>query len=48
MSMKKMQEKSKTKKLSVLWRNRQTKAYLVLRPKLRNRHGDFSAQVTKP
>jgi hypothetical protein len=27
--------------LSVLWRNRQTKAHLVLRPKPRNRRGDF-------
>jgi hypothetical protein len=28
---------------SVLWRNRQTEARLVLRHKLRNRHGDFEA-----
>jgi hypothetical protein len=33
---------------SVLWRNRQTKACLVLRPKSRNRHGDFEVQITKP
>jgi hypothetical protein len=33
---------------SVLWRNRQTKTPLVLRPKLRNRRGDFEAQITKP
>jgi hypothetical protein len=33
---------------SVLRRNRQTKAHLVLRPKPRNRHGDFEAQITKP
>jgi hypothetical protein len=32
----------------VLWRNRQTEAYLVLRPKPRNRRGDFDAQITKP
>jgi hypothetical protein len=31
-----------------LWRNRQTEAHLVLRPKPRNRHGDFEAQITKP
>jgi hypothetical protein len=33
---------------SVLWRNRQTEACLVLRPQPRNRHGDFEAQITKP
>jgi hypothetical protein len=33
---------------SVLWRNRQTEAHLVLRPKPRNRHGDFEVQITKP
>jgi hypothetical protein len=33
---------------SVLWRNRQTEVYLVLRPKPRNRRGDFEAQITKP
>jgi hypothetical protein len=33
---------------SVLWRNRQTEARLVLRPKSRNRHGYFEAQITKP
>jgi hypothetical protein len=32
----------------VLWRNRQTEAHLVLRPKPRNRRGDFEAQITKP
>jgi hypothetical protein len=32
---------------SVLWRNRQTEAHLVLRPKPRNRRGDFEAQITK-
>jgi hypothetical protein len=32
----------------VLWRNWQTEVYLVLRHKLRNRHGDFDAQITKP
>jgi hypothetical protein len=31
-----------------LWRNRQTEAHLVLRPKSRNRHGDFDTQITKP
>jgi hypothetical protein len=30
-----------------LWRNRQTEAHLVLRPKPRNRRGDFEAQITK-
>jgi hypothetical protein len=33
---------------SVLWRNHQTEARLVLRPKPRNCHGDFEAQITKP
>jgi hypothetical protein len=33
---------------SVLWRNRQTEAHLVLRVKPRNRRGDFEAQITKP
>jgi hypothetical protein len=33
---------------SVLWRNRQTEVCLVLRPKPRNRRGDFEAQITKP
>jgi hypothetical protein len=31
-----------------LSRNRQTEACLVLRPKPRNRRGDFEAQITKP
>jgi hypothetical protein len=31
-----------------LWRNRQTEAHLVLRPKQKNRHGDFEVQITKP
>jgi hypothetical protein len=30
---------------SVLWRNRQTEVWLVLRPKPRNRRGDFEAQT---
>jgi hypothetical protein len=30
-----------------LWRNRQTEAHLVLRPKPRNRRGDFEVQITK-
>jgi hypothetical protein len=30
-----------------LWRNQQTEAHLVLRPKLRNPRGDFEAQITK-
>jgi hypothetical protein len=30
---------------SILWRNRQTEAHLVLRPKLRNRRGDFETQI---
>jgi hypothetical protein len=33
---------------SDLWHNRQTEAHLVLRPKPRNRRGDFEAQITKP
>jgi hypothetical protein len=33
---------------SILWCNRQTEASLVWRPKPRNRHGDFEAQITKP
>jgi hypothetical protein len=33
---------------SVLWRNRQTEAHLVLRTKPRNRRGDFETQITKP
>jgi hypothetical protein len=32
----------------VLWHNRQIEAHLVLRPKSRNRHGDFEAQIIKP
>jgi hypothetical protein len=32
----------------VLWRNQQTIAYLVLRPKPRNHRGDFVGQITKP
>jgi hypothetical protein len=28
---------------SVLWYNRQTEVYLILRPKSKNRHGDFDA-----
>jgi hypothetical protein len=32
---------------SVLWRNRQTEAYLVLRHKPRNHRDDFNAQITK-
>jgi hypothetical protein len=31
----------------VLWHNRQTEEHLVLKPKLRNRCGDFDAQITK-
>jgi hypothetical protein len=34
--------------LSVLWCNWQTEAHLVLRPKPRDRRGDFEAQITKP
>jgi hypothetical protein len=33
---------------SVLWRNRQTIDRLVLRHKLRKRHGDFDDQTRKP
>jgi hypothetical protein len=33
---------------SILWRNRQTEAHLVLSPKPWNRHGDFEAEITKP
>jgi hypothetical protein len=33
---------------SVLWRNRQTEAYLVFSSKPRNRRGDFETQITKP
>jgi hypothetical protein len=32
----------------VLWHNQQTIAHLILRPKPRNRHGDFVGQITKP
>jgi hypothetical protein len=32
----------------VLWHNRQTEAHLFFRPKPRNHHGDFEAQITKP
>jgi hypothetical protein len=32
---------------SILWRNRQTKAHLVLRPKPKNHRGDFEAKITK-
>jgi hypothetical protein len=31
-----------------LWRNRQTEACLILKPKPRNRHSDFDAQIIKP
>jgi hypothetical protein len=31
----------------VLWRNRQIKASMILRPKPRNRRGDFETQITK-
>jgi hypothetical protein len=34
--------------LSILWRNRQTEACLVLRLKPRNRRSDFDVQITKP
>jgi hypothetical protein len=34
--------------LSILWCNLQTIAHVVLRPKPRNRHGDFVGQITKP
>jgi hypothetical protein len=33
---------------SVLWCKRQTIAHLILRPKTRNRRGDFVGQITKP
>jgi hypothetical protein len=33
---------------SVLWRNRQTEAHLILRSKPRNRRDDFETQITKP
>jgi hypothetical protein len=33
---------------SILWRNRQTEACMVLMPKPRNHRGDFEAQITKP
>jgi hypothetical protein len=33
---------------SILWRNRQTEACMVLMPKSRNHRGDFEAQITKP
>jgi hypothetical protein len=33
---------------SVLWRNRQTEAHLVLRFKPRSHHDDFEAQIMKP
>jgi hypothetical protein len=33
---------------SVLWHNPQTKVQLILRHKLRNRCGNFEAQITKP
>jgi hypothetical protein len=32
----------------VLWRNWQTKICLVLRPKIKNRRGDFDVQIIKP
>jgi hypothetical protein len=32
---------------SVLWHNQQIVAHLILRPKERNRCGDFDAQITK-
>jgi hypothetical protein len=32
----------------VLWRNQQTIAHLVLRPKPKNYRGDFAGQITKP
>jgi hypothetical protein len=34
--------------LSVLWHNRYTEVCLILRHKLRNRHSDLEAQITKP
>jgi hypothetical protein len=30
-----------------LWHNRQTEAHLILRPKPKNRRGDFETQITK-
>jgi hypothetical protein len=33
---------------SILWHNRQTEACLILKPKSRNRHGNFEAQINKP
>jgi hypothetical protein len=33
---------------SILWRNRQIEAHLVLMLKLKNRRGDFEAKITKP
>jgi hypothetical protein len=33
---------------SVLWRNRQIEAHLVLKTKPRNRRNDFKAQIIKP
>jgi hypothetical protein len=33
---------------SVLRRNRQTEAHLILRPKPRNRRDNFESQITKP
>jgi hypothetical protein len=32
----------------ILWCNRQTVAYLILRTKPRNCHSDFEGQITKP
>jgi hypothetical protein len=32
---------------SILWRNRQTEACLLLRPKPKNRRGGFETQITK-
>jgi hypothetical protein len=32
---------------SVLWRSQETEVCLILRPKPRNRQGDFEAQITK-
>jgi hypothetical protein len=34
--------------LSVLWRNQQTEAHLILRSKSRNRRSDFEPQIIKP
>jgi hypothetical protein len=33
---------------SILWRNRQTEAHLILSPKPRNCRGDFKLQIIKP